>query len=282
MGEAFTGVADDIHAIYWNPAGLATLKLPELTGMHMEYFQAIQYEFAAFAYPTEQMGTWGMAVSNLHTNNIDRRTDDTAAPVGQFSSSDFAYWLSYAYPLTSALSIGANAKYVRQVLDSTHASAFATDESLLYNTPWHDVRLGATLQNVGTHVRFQNESDPLPFTGRLGVSAPIVWRDLRLSSDVILPRDHQAGLAVGGEYRHAMSKHLAYSLRTGYRSDSDARGLTGVSAGAGLEMGRFGFDFAWVPFGDLGNTYRYSLHIAFGDADNRSETQTLQPSAPNP
>src|SRR5207302_10246043 len=36
MGEAFTGVADDIHAIYWNPAGLATLRSPELTGMHME------------------------------------------------------------------------------------------------------------------------------------------------------------------------------------------------------------------------------------------------------
>src|SRR4051812_24888171 len=59
MGEAFTGVADDIHSIYWNPAGLSKLTMPELTGMHMQYFQSIQYEFAAFAYPTEKHGTWG-------------------------------------------------------------------------------------------------------------------------------------------------------------------------------------------------------------------------------
>src|SRR6202142_2086172 len=74
MGEAFTGVADDIHAIYWNPAGLGTLKTAEITGMHMQYFQSIQYEFAAFAYPTKENGTWGFATTNLHTDNIDRRT----------------------------------------------------------------------------------------------------------------------------------------------------------------------------------------------------------------
>src|SRR5471032_349554 len=68
MGEAFTGVADDIHAIYWNPAGLGTLKHAEITGMHMQYFQSIQYEFAAFAYPTADRGTWGFAVTNLHTD----------------------------------------------------------------------------------------------------------------------------------------------------------------------------------------------------------------------
>src|ERR1700689_2585823 len=81
MGEAFTGVADDIHAIYWNPAGLGTLKSPEMTGMHMQYFQNIQYEFAAFAYPTQRFGTFGFAVTNLHTDDIDRRTDDTDAPI---------------------------------------------------------------------------------------------------------------------------------------------------------------------------------------------------------
>src|SRR5262249_47352684 len=92
MGEAFTGVADDIHAIYYNPAGLALLKKPELTAMHMQWFQSINYEFAAFAYPTEKYGTWGFAVSDLHTDNIDRRTDDTDAAINQFSATDNAYW----------------------------------------------------------------------------------------------------------------------------------------------------------------------------------------------
>src|SRR5258706_10649277 len=130
MGEAFTGVADDIHAIFYNPAGLATLKHPELTAMHMQWFQSINYEFAAFAYPTETHGTWGFALSNLHTDNIDRRTEDTDTAINQFSASDNAYWLSYAYPITSRLSVGGNAKYIRQTLDSTSASAYAVDGGL--------------------------------------------------------------------------------------------------------------------------------------------------------
>src|SRR6185312_10499950 len=34
MGQAYTGVADDIDAIYWNPAGLARMAHPELEAMH--------------------------------------------------------------------------------------------------------------------------------------------------------------------------------------------------------------------------------------------------------
>src|SRR3989338_9629171 len=51
MGEAFAGVADDLHAIYYNPAGLASLQRVEVTGMHNSHFQGINYEFAAMSLP---------------------------------------------------------------------------------------------------------------------------------------------------------------------------------------------------------------------------------------
>jgi len=271
MGEAFTGVADDVHAVYWNPAGLATLRAPELTGMHMQYFQSIQYEFAAFAYPTEMHGTWGFAVSDLHVDSIDARTGDTDAPTGTFSSNDAAYWIAYGNRITSKLSLGANFKYIRQSIDSTMAHAYAFDGGALYDTDWNDVKVGASLQNLGTKVKFQNESDPLPFTMRVGASAPFFDRKLLLSSDVIVPRDHQMGLAFGGEYKKQLGRDMSASVRSGYRTDSDVTGLSGVSAGGGLEVGRFAFDFAWVPFGDLGNTYRFGLHIKFGEPAGSSE-----------
>jgi hypothetical protein len=268
MGEAFTGVADDIHAIYWNPAGLATLKHAEITGMHMQYFQMIQYEFAAIAIPTAENGTWGVAITNLHTDNIDRRTEDTDEPIGQFSASDNAYWLSYGRRLNSRLSIGANAKYVHQNLDSVIASAYAADGGILYETDWHDLRLGASVQNLGSKVKFQNESDPLPLTIRAGASAPLLSRKLLASSDVIIPRDHQVGLALGGEYQGRLKESVGYTLRSGYRTDSDVDGFKGVSLGAGLVIGRTAFDFAWVPFGDLGNSYRFGLHVKFGPPED--------------
>jgi hypothetical protein len=277
MGEAFTGVADDIHSIYYNPAGLTSLRGPELTGMHMQWFQNVNYEFAAFAYPTKEHGTWGFAVSNLHTDDINRRTDDTEAPINQFGSSDNAYWLSYAYPITDKLSLGANTKYISQTLDSVNAHAYAVDGGLLYDTGWHGLRFGSSLQNLGTQVKFQTESDPLPLTIRLGASVQPIEKNLILSSDLILPRDHQVGVALGGEYHKMVREGLGYSIRSGYRSDTDVSGFAGVSAGGGLEFGRAGFDFAWVPFGELGNSYRYSLHLKFGpSAEDNKDHKVMQ------
>ena len=278
MGEAFTGVADDVHAAYWNPAGLAGLKVPEMTGMHMQYFQSIQYEYFAFAYPTPDQGTWGLSVTNLHVDNIDSRTDDTDTPAGQFSSSDSAYWLSYAYPVTSRLNLGANAKYIRQTLDNVDANAYATDLGATYDFDWQHSRLGATIQNVGTKVKFVNESDPLPLTMRFGGSVRPWNKRFLFSSDIIVPRDNVIGLAVGGEYNKNVSNFLGYSIRSGYNTVSDAQGLTGVSVGAGLRLGRGRFDFAWVPFGELGNSYRFALHIRFGAASDEKPAHDVMQS----
>jgi hypothetical protein len=271
MGEAFTGVADDIHAIYYNPAGLSKLDHPEMEAMHMQWFQNVKYEFAAFAYPTDNLGTWGFAISNLHLDDINRRTEDTDAPIDQFGASDSAYWLSYAYPLTQRLSLGANAKWIRETIDSSNANAYAVDGGLLYDTDWNGLRLGGSLQNLGSKVKFNNESDPLPLTMRLGASIQPIPKALLLSSDLIIPRDHQIGIALGGEYTRQLSEGMAVNLRTGYRSDTDVSGFAGVSAGGGLDVGRVSFDFAWVPFGDLGNSYRYSLHLRFGDDKPKSK-----------
>ncbi len=273
MGEAFTGVADDIHAIYWNPAGLGLLRTPEITGMHMQYFQNMQYEFAAFAAPTSY-GTWGVAMTNLHTEDIQRRTEDTDTSLGAFNSSDNAYWLSYGKNLNSRLSLGASAKYIRQTIDATNASAYAMDGGALYLTDWHDLRLGAAVQNLGSKVKFVDEADPLPLTCRLGASAPLLSRHLLASSDLIIPRDHQVGVALGTEYTGKISNTLGYAMRAGYRSDSDVTGFKGVSIGSGLELGRGAFDFAWVPFGELGNAYRFSLHVKFGPPSNVMDAPT--------
>ena len=36
MGGAFVGKADDLNALYWNPAGLALVRSPELSLMHSQ------------------------------------------------------------------------------------------------------------------------------------------------------------------------------------------------------------------------------------------------------
>src|SRR3954464_6922850 len=61
MGEAFTAVADDVEAMFYNPAGLTQLDSAHLLLMHNESFGGIRYEHIGFAVPAEKVGLdlWG-------------------------------------------------------------------------------------------------------------------------------------------------------------------------------------------------------------------------------
>lgn len=45
MGEAFTAVADDGSAFYWNPAGASTMLRPEVSGMYASLFKGLVRHF---------------------------------------------------------------------------------------------------------------------------------------------------------------------------------------------------------------------------------------------
>src|SRR5437762_1832991 len=60
MGDAQTGLADDVYATYWNPAGLSQLKTQEVAFTHTNYVQGINQEYLAYAYPNTRFGSFGI------------------------------------------------------------------------------------------------------------------------------------------------------------------------------------------------------------------------------
>jgi hypothetical protein len=273
MGEAFAGVADDISALYYNPAGIGTLKRVEVAGSHTALFQGINYEHAAVAVPllswvdTKQArnayGVMGVAIYNLSVSDIERRgTTETDAASETFGSSDFAYALSYGYQLPeSGLSLGVTAKGVDTKLDTAHGSAFAADAGLLYRAGRAGFGLG--VRNFGTKQKIGTAADPLPMLIFSGVGYK--FSDSLLGSfEVDAPRDNKIGFGIGGEYRKEFIDKLGAAMRAGYNSkNTDAGGMAGMAFGVGVRYGNFDFDFALVPFGDLGNAYKYSLQVKF-------------------
>jgi len=67
MGGAFVAVADDVHSVYWNPAGLGNIRNIELTGMRtMNNRDAINYqEWIAGAVKIGKLG--GIGGSYVHS-----------------------------------------------------------------------------------------------------------------------------------------------------------------------------------------------------------------------
>lgn len=273
MGEAFVAVADDIHAIYYNPAGLAGLKQVEVTGMHNAYLQGVNYEFGAVSVPLLRWvntklernlyGVMGFAVYNLEVKGIERRGfTETDLPTETFGSNDFVYALSYAYPFPeTGFSLGVTAKLIDLNIDHVHARGFAADAGLLQR--WEKLSLGLGLRHGGTVQRLGRAKDALPMTLFSGMGYRITER-LQLAADANLAWDNKLHAAVGAEYKRSFTRNLRGALRAGYNSrNTDAAGLTGPSIGGGVGLAEFYFDFAWVPFGDLGHTFRYSLQAKF-------------------
>src|SRR5437762_4483401 len=56
LGEAFVAVANDPSAIYWNPAGLASMQRQEFQLSHLEWPADIRYEFLAYVVPSQRFG----------------------------------------------------------------------------------------------------------------------------------------------------------------------------------------------------------------------------------
>lgn len=272
MGEAYSAVADDVYSVYYNPAGLAKLKGSQLAAAHAEHFQGISYEFAAFGYPFkddkgEVKSALGLSIYNLSIADIERRSADTRTPTGSFTAGDNSYNVSYARLMTPRLSLGVTGKVITQNIDSYSASAYAADFGAQYTVPnvlrGRPLVLAGLLKNVGTDVDFAGVADPLPRALVVGAGMPVT-KDLRVAVDATKYRDTDLYFGAGAEYLRPFTENVSGALRAGlntHRIDND--GMNIVTFGAGVNFYRAGFDFAWVPYGDLGNTFRFSLLLKF-------------------
>src|ERR1017187_10249490 len=71
MGEAQVGLADDVYATYWNPAGLAQLQNREAGFVQTQYLQDIQSQYAAYAHPHPTLGTSAGSFTYLHVGKFN-------------------------------------------------------------------------------------------------------------------------------------------------------------------------------------------------------------------
>lgn len=270
MGGAFSPVADDASAIYWNPAGLSSLEKREVSLAYNAYFKDTAAQFLGYAHPMRH-GTFGLGVSMFGVKDIDKRSatggDADTADLGQFDTKDIAVsfgWASRMNLGAGRLKWGAAAKYISSDLESKTARTGAVDLGLMYNFR-EDGGLTASLAvlNLGGSLKFDKESDPLP----LNVKPGVAWKrdvggmgklTLALDADLLV-NDGIAYVQPGLEWW----AHPLLALRTGYQFGRDEDAGSGFGAGIGLRLLPFMMDYAFVPYGDLGDTHRISLGVKF-------------------
>lgn len=269
MGEAFTGLADDVNAIFYNPAGLGLLKRQELTLMHNELFSGVRQEWLAYAHPSGRWGTLGVSANVVHVQPFDA-FDNNDVPGSKISAQDAAYTLAYSRGFGRWLSLGAAGKFVKSRLDNLSASAVAFDAGLLYDTSIEGLRAGLSAHNMGSRMKFINERYILPRSLRGGLSYHLALgaekaHEFTFLADMVDYRDSRPFAAVGAEY----FRHKVLALRAGWRQTTDSG--YGLTLGAGFCLNRGGdrfpeisFDYAFVGAGEMGQSHRAGVTVKFG------------------
>ncbi|MFH1379372.1 MAG: PorV/PorQ family protein [bacterium] len=267
MGGAFSAVADDGYAAYWNPAGFAQIQKPELATTYLKYFQDIDFGYMGYVLPYKS-GVYGVGITYLTLGDIEGRTGDSEQPDRKFGASDICAEVSYAIkePFDVALpgvDMGLNLKYIQQEIDGNKAQTGALDLGSLYHTVYKPLTIAICLQNVGPGNKFVKVRDPLPLNLKLGCAYRMLQNKLITSLDIdqyLIDQKMYAGF--GAEYWMIDIIALRAGYRYGYHKNSLGN-IVGLSGGLSLKAFNFQLDYAFVPFGKLGDTHRFSLSAKF-------------------
>jgi len=261
MGGAYTAVADGVDAIAWNPSGLAGLPSRQVGFTRVAMGEDTRFDFIGFAQPT-RAGTFGAAVRHLGQGRLDGR-DAAGKPTGGFSASDTAADLGYGVSVSSGLRLGAALRYITSSIAEAEARSAAIDLGGLYRPERLGpgvAQVGLAVRNVGSRMRFADESSPLPLVVAAGASYRLP-EGLTMAVDYrYRPHGAASDAGLGAEWTRGVSKDLAGSLRGGADlSRRDLGALAVLSLGAGLTWRAVDASFAWRPGGMLADSFVFSL-----------------------
>lgn len=277
MGDAFVAVANDVSALYWNPAGLAQTVDDEIMFSHNNWVVDIGHEFFGAGYHLSSNDVIGIAFSALHMEDMAVTTEVNPFGTGEyFSVGDISLALSYSRKMTEQFSFGASIRYIEETLDKLKMRGVMVDLGTYYWTGLGTTRFAVTITNFGNELSpdgnvnlfggrkndsWQSFSPPTMF--RIGFALePYQTESNRITTSIQLnhPNDNSENVSTGIEY----AWNEMFFLRGGYKINVDEEN---ISLGAGvrmdLDIARFNLDYAFSNFETLGAVHRFSIILGF-------------------
>ena len=287
MGKMFTGLSDDISAMYLNPGGLAYIDDPEVLSMSGKFVNLVNYLTLATVFPSN-IGTIGIGYCGaglgfsspvlrlVEVATGEYRVIPSTNEVLSYDYNSYVVSFPWAYQLRDDLGFGVALKFFNESLGgATAGTAFGYDVDLgLLFKPNDTVSLGLLGKNflpeaMGGVLTWSNGAkEAIPSSVNAGGSLT-----LRNVGKLILGADY--------EFKPTQSYlpgywHLGaewwpidtFAFRGGVDQDVIGSGTgTGFevtnnpTAGISLLVGSFRFDYAYHKYNDLASndTHYFSL-----------------------
>jgi hypothetical protein len=297
MGAAFSTIADDASATYYNPAGLGFISSGEVTVVHTPWLRGLApdmyHEYTAFTYPLPA-GTLGGNIIFLYYGKIEGVYDDQY--LGSWAPYDLQIQFSYGYKLSDNWSIGGNIKFIHSFLapedvlyqatgieGGGSGTTVAGGVAALYKKPlsFGEIRYSLVFDNFGPGlvITSTGERDPLPYNLKTGIAfVPLNTKNHKLAlclevTKILVNitndyRDRGAGYVFDDAWKHAGIEYSFLgigSARIGYFLDQlGAR--KGLTFGLGFKLKNLSIDVSddhYIYSFKQGLNLRYGLTYVF-------------------
>ncbi len=287
MGSAYTTVCEDVSAIYWNPAKLASLRNLETIFMIQPWLADINFNFLGGALPLPGIGVVALGFTILNSGDIAETTMEYQEGTGSFyNATDMAIGLCFARELTDRFAFGFSGKYIYQRISTMSASALALDLGVHVVTPFFErpssnvqgLRIGMCISNYGGKMKMNGDDtyiavDPdlnnggnndlieadyrtqaynLPSVFRVGLAYDLFNGEhnrCTIAADALHPNNNYEYVNAGLEYQLALFRDLGLKFRGGYKTLLLEESTQGLALGFGLQYKYHGIAGLRFDFG---------------------------------
>lgn len=264
MGGAFTAVADDTSALYWNPAGMYQIKRHEATFMYADKYDmtvgpAFMEQYFAYSSPVTDYGTFGFHFNKEGSDSVlSEKT--LGLSYGKKVGSLFSFGFN-VNSLTLSPSINSTQRDTRDPALSEQSS-MAFDLGMLLEIG-RKAKVGMSVRNLGASFGVLREHH-LDTEIKLGTAVQTSDRlllalDLNFKENIEENKDNSFQLSLGGEYRFTDQ----FLFRAGFNKGD-------ISAGVGFQSADWALDYAFMNH-EIGNTHRVSFSMRFGEEAQGSD-----------
>lgn len=255
LGQAFTAIADDATALYWNPAGIGFLRQGSAHVSRLDYLVGTSYTWAGVALPVGT-GTWVVGAQFGGFDFGEAPVTTVAEPEGTgsfYDNSMFVGGATLAMNVTDRFTVGVSGKFIQESFANTRGSTFAADFGTNYHTlvagrpfraAFSILNLGGELQMDGSDLdrtvteqdpklpdrqdqsRLETQSFALPVMFKVGLAWEAISAGssgLWLTGEFWQPQQNNTSGAFGAEYmlRPADGTGFMAALRGGFTYEPD-------------------------------------------------------------
>ena len=249
-----------------NPASFVSVENHYVSASNNNYLSDISVMSFKYAVKINKLkGTINAGYSAFDSGKI-RRTLITGsmsfADAGSFDLSEKMFNIGYSAKIDK-LALGINSKYITEDYAGVKENSNSFDAGFFYDFDFMGDALSVSgmIKNIGNSFSFDREKYKVPLTYRMGLSSESDF----FASDFYIKFCVEAVYDKENDFDGAAGCEINYNriifFRAGYNSVQNAG--TGFSAGVGLRYKGFDFDYAWVPYSNLGDAHYIGLSYNF-------------------